>query len=106
MLDPVDDGDLLVLADLEDDAVVATAGDPEAFESANERPAEPLGVLGERAGDGRCDGGAHLGGEPVSRVRAFGSDLELIHPVDSEEIAQWKQLPLCGLETRLAQRVH
>lgn len=90
MLDAVHDCESLYIVDLVDDAIVAAAGDAKAFELADEWLAEPLRVLGERAGDRRCDGGSYLLGKPVERARAFGCDLELIHPVDLREIVQWK----------------
>lgn len=106
MFGPVDDHEPLVLVDLVDDVVVAAARDPEAFESADERPAEHLRVPGERAVDGLGDGGEDLLGKPVERSSAFGCDPEVVHPVDSEEIAQGCQLAVGGFQARLAKRVH
>ena len=84
VLNPVDDGEPLVLVDLVDDAVVTTAGDSEPFEAAHERLAEPLRVLGERACDGLGDGGEEFLGKPVERSSAFGGDPEVVRPVDSD----------------------
>ncbi len=86
MLDPVDYDESLVVIDLEDDPVVAAAGGSETLKSADKRLADPVGVLGEWARNGCGDSGTHLLGEPVETAGTFGCDLEVVHPVDSEEI--------------------
>ncbi len=101
MLDPVHDD--LIVVDLEDDPIVAAASDSKALEWADERLAEPSGVLCQRTGDGCDDGGTHFLGKPLKRTGTLGSDPEVVHPAGSEQIVQCQKLPLGGLELRLAQ---
>lgn len=92
VLDSVDDNGGLRFEDLVDDAVVAASRRAKTLEFAYERFAEPLGVFGDRAEDGLQCGASHLVGESVQMTQTLGSDLDLVHEVASDVIAETQPL--------------
>ena len=88
VLDSVDHYCHLVLQDLVDDAVVATAGGSQALKFVHQRFADPLGILSHRAEDGGKGCISNLVGQAVEMPQARGRDLDLVHGAASDVIAQ------------------
>ena len=90
----VDEHDLLVFEDLVDDAVIAASCRPEILQFAYERFAEPLRVVCDRPKDGLQCRLAHLVWESVEMTETLGGDLDLVHAVASDVVAETQPLAL------------
>ena len=94
VLNAVDQHRLIFFEDLVDDPVVPAPGGPETFEFTDKWLPEPLGVLGDRPEDGRECGVPNLVRQSVEVAQTLGGDLDLIHEVGSDVVAQAKPFAL------------
>ena len=75
-----------IFPDLVDDPVVTAPCRVEAFEFANQRLPEPLGVLSDGPEDGREGSIADFLGELVEVAQTLRGDLDFVHEVASDVI--------------------
>ena len=86
MLHSVDQNDLVIFEDLVDDAVVATPRRPETLEFSDERLAESVRVVRNRAEDGFQCSVPYLLRELVEMAEALSRDLDPVHPATSDVV--------------------
>jgi hypothetical protein len=88
MLHTVNQNDSVVVEDLRDDAIVATLHLPENPKFTNERLAEPVRLLSNRAEDRLQYSVAHLLGESLETTGTLSRDLDLVHPTTSDVVPE------------------
>jgi hypothetical protein len=106
MLHTVDQNDLVVFKDLVDDAIVATSRRPQALELTDQRFAEPVRILGDRAEDGFQCSVPHLLRKLVEMAKTLSRDLDLVHPATSDVILETHTLAALSVGARTAKRLH
>ena len=106
MLHTVDQNDPVIFKDLVDDAIVATSRRPQALEFTDQRFAEPVRVLSDRAEDGFQCSVPYLLRKFVEMAETLSRDLNLVHPATSDVVLDPQPLALLSLAARMAKRIH
>lgn len=99
VLNSVDHDDVVMFEDLIDDAVVASSSRSETLEFTHEWFPETQRILGKRSEDGSEGGVADLVGELVEVAKTLRRDLDLVHRVGSDLIAETNPLALGSLSS-------
>jgi hypothetical protein len=102
----VDQNDLVIFKGLVDDAIVATSRRPQALEFTDQRFAEPVRVLSDRAEDGFQCSVPHLLRKFVEMAETLSRDLDLVHPATSDVILETYAVTLFSIPARTAKRIH
>jgi hypothetical protein len=100
VLHTVDQNDLVIFKDLVDDAIVATSRRPQALEFTDQRFAEPVRILSDRAEDGFQCSVPYLLRKFVEMAETLSRDLNLVHPATSDVILETDPLALFSVPAR------